>query len=136
MKTNELKKALKPLIKQCIRECIFEEGVLSGLVTEVVRGLEIKPMIAESAAVSIERRDDKALKLKQEEYERERQERIRRLNESTKIKTNNVDIFEGTDPIIAEGNEHSPFAGTSPGDEGINIDGLVDMVGSKWKHFV
>ncbi len=135
MKTSELKKALKPLIKQCIMECMFEEGMLSGLVTEVVKGLETRPIVTESLTVK-SRVDDENLKRKQEEYEKDRQERIRKLNESMKVQTNNINVFEGTAPIVAEGNEHSPFAGTSPDDQGVNIDGLVNMVGGKWKHFI
>ena len=38
MKKSELKKILKPLIKECIREVIFEEGALSTIISEVVRG--------------------------------------------------------------------------------------------------
>ena len=47
MKTNELKKVLKPLIKQCIKEVIFEEGVLSGIISEVVKGVNTAPVIKE-----------------------------------------------------------------------------------------
>ena len=39
MNKSDLKKMLKPLIKECVREAIFEEGVLSGLITEVAQGL-------------------------------------------------------------------------------------------------
>ena len=47
MKTNELKKVLKPLIKQCIKEAIFEDGVLSGIISEVVKGVNVAPVIKE-----------------------------------------------------------------------------------------
>lgn len=39
MNKNELKQVLKPLIKECIREVIFEEGALSSVVSEVVKGM-------------------------------------------------------------------------------------------------
>ena len=39
MNKQELKKVLKPLIKECIREVIFEEGALSSVVSEVVKGM-------------------------------------------------------------------------------------------------
>jgi len=39
MKRDELKEVLKPLIKECIKEVIFEEGTLSGIITEVAQGL-------------------------------------------------------------------------------------------------
>ena len=50
MKTNELKKVLKPLIKQCIKEVIFEDGVLSGIIGEVVKGVNTAPVIKEQVA--------------------------------------------------------------------------------------
>jgi hypothetical protein len=39
MNKAELKEILKPLIKECIKESLFEEGVLSGVVAEVARGM-------------------------------------------------------------------------------------------------
>ena len=33
------KSELKNIIKECVKEVIFEEGVLSGLITEVIHGL-------------------------------------------------------------------------------------------------
>ena len=38
MKKTELKNILKPLIKECIKEVIFEEGTLSTIISEVLRG--------------------------------------------------------------------------------------------------
>ncbi len=38
MKKNELKKILKPLIKECVKEVIFEEGALSTIISEVMKG--------------------------------------------------------------------------------------------------
>ena len=52
MKTNELKKVLKPLIKQCIKEVIFEEGVLSGIISEVVKGVDAKPVVREQKIIA------------------------------------------------------------------------------------
>ena len=39
MKKQELKKILKPLIKECIKEVIFEDGTLSSIISEVVKGV-------------------------------------------------------------------------------------------------
>ena len=39
MDKAKLKKTLKPLIKECIREALFEDGILSGIITEVAKGL-------------------------------------------------------------------------------------------------
>ena len=38
MNKQEIRKILKPLIKQCIKEVIFEEGTLSTIISEVLKG--------------------------------------------------------------------------------------------------
>ena len=48
MKKNELKKILKPLIKECIKEVIFEEGVLSTVISEVMKGTSGSQRIVET----------------------------------------------------------------------------------------
>lgn len=48
MNKNELKKILKPLIKECIKEVIFEEGSLSTIISEVVKGTSGSQRIVET----------------------------------------------------------------------------------------
>ena len=91
MKKNELKKVLKPLIKECIKECIFEEGVLSGIIKEVAQGMG-GSVIAESKKKDP---DPAMLKARGAQLEKQRQEKIRKLNESTSFKG----VFENTKPI-------------------------------------
>ena len=38
MNKDQLKKTLRPMIKECIKEVIFEEGVLSSIISEVMKG--------------------------------------------------------------------------------------------------
>ena len=40
MTKKDFKRILKPLIKECIKEVMFEEGVLSTVITEVVKGTQ------------------------------------------------------------------------------------------------
>lgn len=42
---NQLKLILKPLIMECVKQTIFESGMLSSLITEVVKGLQ--PLLVE-----------------------------------------------------------------------------------------
>ena len=42
------KSELKNIIKECVKEVIFEEGVLSGIITEVAQGLQGTPIIQAS----------------------------------------------------------------------------------------
>ncbi len=129
MKQSELKKVLKPLIKQCIKECIFEDGVLSGIINEVAKGFESRRVVTEGMTITKSNDDDRQREL-EERYERDRQRRIQRLNEghsAPKKKT------KPSDPMAAS---HSPLKGMDPSDPGVNIDGLLDLVGSKWRKMV
>ena len=142
MKKNELKKILKPLIKECIKECIFEEGVLSGIVTEVAQGMSGQRIYAEGMTItkSVEP-DPEENRLKKEEYERQRQERIKRLNESSKHATN-VNVFENVTPLLEEnsggsgGSGTNALSGTDPNDPGVDIGAIMNLAGGKWKHLI
>jgi hypothetical protein len=43
------KSELKNIIKECVKEVIFEEGVLSGIITEVAKGLQAPKLVQETA---------------------------------------------------------------------------------------
>ena len=136
MKRNELKQVLKPLIKECIKECIFEEGVLSGIITEVVSGLETQRVVTEGVTIQTKQNNKAPHKEEKEEierrYEADRQERIKRLNESSSI----GDIYEGTKAIPEENSPGNPLAGVPPDDAGVNIDGILNLSGGKWKQLI
>tara|TARA_R110000824_G_scaffold162293_5_gene337959 strand:+ start:863 stop:1261 length:399 start_codon:yes stop_codon:yes gene_type:complete len=124
MKTNEFKKILKPLIEQTVREVLFQEGVLSKVVAEVARGLN-SPILEnkQTKTKSIENEQD------QEEYNKQKKERIKRLNESIGLKTN---IFENVQ-TIPESNSNSPLSGVNPGDSGVDISAIQGLSKGKWK---
>jgi len=118
MKKNELKKVLKPLIKECIKECIFEEGVLSGIIKEVAQGM------GGSVIVESKKKGQHApeLKRKETQLEKQRQEKIRKLNEGAGFKG----IFENTKPI--------PEGATDNSDPGVDITGILNIAQDSWKH--
>jgi hypothetical protein len=126
MKLAEFKKIIRPLIKECIKEVILEEGILSNVVSEVAKGLRGNLVMESKSSDSA----DEETRLKAATLERERQERIKRLNESARM---NVDVFEGTKEV-AEPSQASPLQGVPPGDAGVDISGIVNMAGNKWKH--
>jgi hypothetical protein len=132
MKKNELKKVLKPLIKECIKECIFEEGVLSGIIKEVTHGLSNQRIVTEGLTVT-SKKDPSGQQHREKEYEKKRQERIRRLNESAKV---NIDVFQNTQPTPEQSSLHSPLTGIAANDAGVNIDGLLNIANGKWKHLI
>jgi len=126
MKTTEFKKILKPLIKQTIKEVILEEGILSNIVSEVARGL------AGNLVVETKKNDESELRREEEAYEKNRQERIKRLNESAKFDSK---IFENTQPI-PEAAGHGPLANTTAQDPGVDITAIQKLSKGKWKHLI
>ena len=136
MKKNELKTMLKPLIKECIKECIFEEGVLSGIITEVAKGMSNQRIVAEGLTIESKSNtpDPKELEKKAEALEAQRQSRIKKLNETMSF--GGVDVFEGTKEILPESNNHSPLAGTASDDAGVDISGIMKIANGSWKDLI
>ena len=133
MKKSELKNILKPLVKECIKECLFEEGVLSGIIKEVTQGLSSNTVV-ESSRQQVEISDSRQ-KMAEEEYERQRQERIKRLNESAS-KQFGVNIFEGTQPAAPDTSGQGALSGVAAGDKGVDIDGIIGLAKGKWKQLI
>lgn len=137
MKQSELKQILKPLVKQCIKECIFEDGVLSGIITEVVKGLEDQRLVTEGVTIKAKppAKEDKERQRKlEEEYEEQRQKRIKKLNES--VSPNGVNVFENVSSIPRDPNPGEPISSAHPEDSGVNIDGILGLANGKWKQLI
>ena len=141
MKRDDLRQTLKPLIKQCIKEVIFEDGVLSGIITEIVRGLDTQNMVVESRSEAMLAPDEEeqpkasdrqvALDRQRHDHKRQMEQQRRVLSESISGRLNGVDIFEGVNPISKAGNPSSaagapssPLEGVDPSDPGVDISKL------------
>ena len=124
MNVNELKKALKPLIKQCIKEVIFEEGVLSGIISEVMVGVNTAPAIREQKQTPKPKPNNDQTRRKLQEQRKKMMEAI------GKDSYNGIDLFEGVEPVT-ESNQQSPLANISPGDAGVDISQLFNSNWSK-----
>ena len=122
MKKNELKNMLKPLIKECIKEVIFEEGALSTIISEVMKGTSGSQPIVENKTQQT--KHDFA---KQERKMEEVKQRRKKLLDSIGADAyNGVNLFEGTTPAPPPtgGNGHGPLDGVAPSDPGVDISGL------------
>ena len=124
MKTNDLKKVLKPLIKQCIKEVIFEEGVLSGIISEVMIGVNTAPVIREQKQVSRPKPNNGVAKRQLQEQRKKMMDVVGRDS------YNGVNVFEGVEPV-RESNQQSPLANIAPGDAGVDISQLFNSNWSK-----
>ena len=141
MKRSELKQVLKPLVKQCIREVIIEEGLLSNVVTEVVKGLSNASLLVEQKAVQTQE-EEPLLEIKRLEAQEEEQRKIKQQ----KIKILNAagfgdEIFEGTRALNNSGNENGApavgsMAGVAHDDPGIDISNIMTIGGNRWKDLI
>ena len=122
MNKEQLKKTLRPMIKECIKEVIFEEGILSSIISEVVRGTA-QPLVESHQPTYHQPQVD---------YEaRQRQEKERRrkmLDSIGRDAYNGVDLFEGTQPL-RESKSSAPHGskaldGIAPNDPGVNLSAL------------
>ena len=124
MNKEQLKKTLKPMIKECIKEVIFEDGVLSSIISEVVKGTA-QPLIESRQPSYQQPQVDYEAKRKQE-----KQRRKKLLDSIGRDAYGGIDLFEGTQPLqerkSSAGSPHGakPLDGIAPNDPGVNLGDL------------
>ena len=135
MNNDDLKHTLRPLIKECVKEVIFEEGFLSGIVTEVLMGVQAAgamPIVEHSAPPTPKTRpqgpDEAELQVYDDKRKRKMQETRQQMAEAIgRDAYNGIDLFEGTKPLSkggTAGRTESPagaLAGVDPNDSGVDI---------------
>ena len=138
MKKADLKKLLKPIVKECIQEALLEEGLLSNVIAEVVKGLGA----GQQPIVEQKQNDDEINKMQLEEKKKRSQKinetRQKMLDAIGNDSYNGVDLFEGTTPLNRAGNPgeaqqaQGALSDVDPSDPGIDISNLMGNV-STWK---
>lgn len=151
MKKSDLKRSLKPIIKECVNEILLEQGLLSSVISEVVRGLaplHQQNLMAQKDTnrgelVEAQRKelDSQRRQLKQEQL-RKLKEQKRKLLDAAGFQTN---VFEGVEPLSRGGtplsadgdtSQAGALAGVDPSDEGVDIAGIMALGGSNWKKMI
>jgi hypothetical protein len=124
MNKEQIKKTLKPMIKECIKEVIFEEGILSSIISEVVKGTA-QPLVESRQPTYQQPQVDYQAR------ERETKERRRKMLDSIgRDAYNGVDLFEGTQPLqerrssATSPHGSKPLDGIAPNDPGVNLGSL------------
>tara|TARA_R110000824_G_scaffold8391_7_gene38014 strand:+ start:158 stop:574 length:417 start_codon:yes stop_codon:yes gene_type:complete len=115
------KSELKNIIKECVKEVIFEEGVLSGIITEVAQGLQGASLIQESSAPLPPPRHKNT---SQQATEAKRRVLSAIGNDSyadVKKKFSDPSLFEGTQPI-SDSRNTSALSGLAPNNPGIDLN--------------
>jgi len=125
MKKAELKKILKPLIKECIKEVMFEDGTLSTIVSEVLKGTKGQQVVQETKRPLFETDAEaqKRLRSKQKQLQENRKKMLDAIGRDA---YNGVDLFEGTTPMAGQRSTSSPAGskaldGVSPHDPGVDL---------------
>jgi len=131
MKKSDLKQLIKPLVKECIHEVLLEEGLLSNVVAEVAKGMQGN-LITESRAPSPPPRakDREVVNTKLVE---QRKKLMGALNADA---YNNVNLFEGTEPMSTYEAPTSSPGGVDLGssrDAGVDISSLTSGASKIWQ---
>ena len=135
MKKSQLKQILKPLIKECIKEVMFEDGVLSGIIGEVSRGIAAPQIEAASPPV-----DPTLARMQRNTFSAEQGSKMKaqkkKLMEAIGSQAyNGIDLFEGATPgpqQLQGAAAAAPLAGVEAGDAGVDISNLFGSVGNSW----
>ncbi len=131
MNKTELKKILKPLIKECIKEVIFEDGTLSSIISEVVKGVG-QPIVESKARFP---------KKQQPQYETDEQAKARLKKQKNKMMEavgkdayNGVNLFEGTTALpTAKESGQGALSGVDPNDSGVDISSIMGKSSTIWQ---
>ena len=140
MKKSELKKILKPLVNECIKESLMADGLISGIIAEVVKGMSShQQIVSESArplaedAPALERMKRNAFSPAQTDKLQEHRKKLMSAIGGTSY--NGVNLFEGTTPAPGQASpqaQASPLANQDSSDPGVDISSLFGTVGPNW----
>ena len=132
MNKNELKKVLKPLIKECIKEVMFEDGTLSSIIAEVVKGTQhvsTQPIVEQQYSQPQPR-----LETDEEARARLAAKRKTLMDSIGQGAYNGVNLYEGTTPAPAQssGQGQGALDGVAPNDPGVDISKLMNKTSAIW----
>ena len=117
------KSQLKNIIKECVREVIFEEGILSGIVTEVAQGL-VSKTIQEGSSVRSQAKPPAPRANNSQHVKRQVLAAVAHNSyDDVKRKFSNPELFEGTTPIQG-GDSRGALSGVPSGDSGVDISNI------------
>ena len=141
MNKKELKALIKPIVKECIQETLLEEGMLSTVISEVVKGTSGLVVEQQAPAKPVQKyeSDEQAMRRIQERKSQQQNQRKQLLNAIGTDAYGGVDIFEGTEPLrkggdpAANSQAQGALSNYAPDDSGVDISGLLNLAGGSWK---
>ena len=136
MKKSEFTKLIKPIVQECITESLLEGGLLSGIISEVARGMNATPTVTAAPPPVDPMKERMRRNAFTEEQSTKLQESKKKLMAAIGGDAyNGVDLFEGTTPAPSQQTptqQASPMSGQSSSDPGVDISSLFGAVGRNW----
>ncbi len=137
MKKSDFKKLIKPIVHECIKESLMEDGMISGIIAEVVRGMTTtQPLVeqkVETPDPQLERMQKNAFS--EQQTSKLEEHRAKLMSAIGGSAYNGVNLFEGTTPAPGQATptqQSSPMSGQNPTDPGVDIGNLFGSVGRNW----
>jgi len=139
MKKSQLKKVIKPIVEECLNEVLLEKGLLSSIISEVVKGIQPlqqspaqqKPVIQENKLMQQQRQE-----LQEQKYEMMKAQK-RKLLDAAGF---GVDVFSGTQPIEEAADpsngQAGALSGVAPSDPGVDIAGIMAVANRDWSKMI
>ena len=139
MKKSQLKRVIKPIVEECINEVLLEKGLLSSIISEVVKGIQPlqqspmqqRPVMQENKLMQQQRQE-----LQEQKYEMMKEQK-RKLLDAAGF---GVDVFSGTEPIEEAADpsngQAGALSGVSPSDPGVDIAGIMAVANRDWSKMI
>ena len=136
MKKSEFKKIIKPIVIECLRESLLEDGLISGIISEVVKGINA-PSVGEIAEPPQDASFDRMRRnaFTTEKNDKLQNQRNKLMNAVGRESYNGINLFEGTTPGQAPESptqQSAPLSGQGPSDPGVDINNLFGSVSGHW----
>jgi len=139
MKKSQLKRVIKPIVEECINEVLLEKGLLSSIISEVVKGIQPlqKPQVQRMPVMQ----ENKLMQQQRQELEEQKyqmmKEQKRKLLDAAGFKT---DVFAGTQPIEEAADpsngQAGALSGVAPSDAGVDINGIMAIANRDWSKMI
>lgn len=139
MKKSQLKRVIKPIVEECINEVLLEKGLLSSIISEVVKGIQPlqqspmqqRPVMQENKLMQQQRQE-----LQEQKYEMMKEQK-RKLLDAAGF---GVDVFSGTEPIEEAADpsngQAGALSGVAPNDAGVDIAGIMAVANRDWSKMI
>jgi len=139
MKKSQLKRVIKPIVEECISEVLLEKGLLSNIISEVVKGIQPlqqspiqqRPVMQENKLMQQQRQE-----LQEQKYEMMKEQK-RKLLDAAGF---GVDVFSGTEPIEEAADpsngQAGALSGVAPSDPGVDIAGIMAVANRDWSKMI